>query len=766
MSSFKINQIKDVIIAEAQGTKEFTGLPPLARTAINKAIEETSIEMAPQVANSIDIESNKVLNQVPNQLIGPNNPLDIVNSNLSVSDLTNNIGGKVTGPLTDMFSDKLTELAVGKFQSKLPPILRSSIDISSIANAVKGGINSGLSKGINHGVNLFSGEALSGKIPQLPTVPQIPDIYNRLGSQKGFEEINKQFDSAQTNEAIDNAKKFNVEKPENSEKIETQTTGFVDNTATFPDEEYKDRTEVNKLSTGDVNGTIVQTKNNERIIGCRLPDNETFDQPEIPYAAEYPFNRVIQTESGHIIEMDDTPGSERLSIHHANGTFIELDQTGSIVERTKGSQYRFVDKNDHLSIEGERRVSVSGSMQVYCAANVNLEVEGDVNLKCFNDITAEAAGTLNLSATEEINLNSANINIQSTNFTNLKTDGSAFISAKDSIHNKCNSSMFLHTLQDMHINSSQNFNLFAQSNMSLIASDKMISSADSIAEQCTTYNEKASTINMNNPSYSIAANPPGIASVATYANNANIGAIGERKTVFSEFIDNPTFSNFLDIFGYESEDSEDDKEADKFLSDQKLAGLGAPIVGGQPPELERSSVQPTSSTVIQPAVALLDQTSLPNNFQLSDNFTLGQLSSRAVVTKKRVQAQLGLTYGEIAFNLQGMALNVCEPILALFPNMFVTSGFRHPKAGSRNTSDHLKGQAVDMQFRNVKKSDYYTIAEKIAENCNFDKLLLEYKDTGTKLPWIHVSFKVDNPRKIILTYNNHKKVSSGLVRLA
>ena len=98
--------------------------------------------------------------------------------------------------------------------------------------------------------------------------------------------------------------------------------------------------------------------------------------------------------------------------------------------------------------------------------------------------------------------------------------------------------------------------------------------------------------------------------------------------------------------------------------------------------------------------------------------------------------------------------------------MFVTSGFRHPKAGSRNTSDHLKGQAVDMQFRNVKKSDYYTIAEKIAENVNFDKLLLEYKDTGTKLPWIHVSFKVDNPRKIILTYNNHKKFSAGLVRLA
>ena len=274
-----------------------------------------------------------------------------------------------------------------------------------------------------------------------------------------------------------------------------------------------------------------------------------------------------------------------------------------------------------------------------------------------------------------------------------------------------------------------------------------------------------STNNINADGSQIHLNE-GLSNEASYANNANIGSLGDRKTVFSEFIDNPTFSNFLDIFGYESEDSEDDEEASRFLADQKLAGLSDGTENNAPAELERSSVQATSSTIITPSESLLDRTSLPDNFQLSDNFTLGQLSSRAVVTKKRVQSQLGLKYGEIVFNLQGMALNVCEPILALFPNMFVTSGFRHPISGSRNTSDHLKGQAVDMQFRNVNKSDYYNIAEKIAENVNFDKLLLEYKDTGTKLPWIHVSFKVDNPRKIILTYNNHKKFSNGLTRLA
>ena len=53
---------------------------------------------------------------------------------------------------------------------------------------------------------------------------------------------------------------------------------------------------------------------------------------------------------------------------------------------------------------------------------------------------------------------------------------------------------------------------------------------------------------------------------------------------------------------------------------------------------------------------------LPGNFKLSPNFTVDMLTHKAAVTKDKLQAQQGLTYGEIAFNLQALALNVLEPV--------------------------------------------------------------------------------------------------------
>ena len=467
------------------------------------------------------------------------------------------------------------------------------------------------------------------------------------------------------------------------------------------------------------------------------------------------------------------------------------------------SQYRFVDKNDHLSVGGQARISISGEMKVYCAANVNMEVDGDVNLKCFNDITAQAAGRIDLAAKEEINIHSANINIEAEDYINQKaggniyvgavnsinndcTNGNIFISAKDSIHNKCNSSMFLHTLKDMHINADENFNLLASKDMSVIATDNITSSATNLHGVATTINsntttslnlhvssgdinQKATNIQMNNPSPVLPVGiVPNIASIGRYANVANksnIGLLDSRKSVIVSTMLNPVYSNYLDNLGYETEDTEDENDSSNYVNLNKLSGTTDGSEEDEPNVFETSSPSSDNSVVIFPNDDLKNQTYIPDNFNLSDNFTLGQLSSRAIVTKNKLKSQVNLSYGQIAFNLCGVALNVCEQVIDLFPNAMVTSGFRHAK-GINLTSDHLKGLAVDFQFKNTNKSEYFNIAKKLAENLNYDKLLLEYKDTGTKLPWIHISFDVNLQRRILLTYNNHRKHSAGLSKLA
>jgi hypothetical protein len=47
-------------------------------------------------------------------------------------------------------------------------------------------------------------------------------------------------------------------------------------------------------------------------------------------APTYPNNQVMKTRSGHVIEYDDTPGKERLSLMHKTGAFFEITNAGDI----------------------------------------------------------------------------------------------------------------------------------------------------------------------------------------------------------------------------------------------------------------------------------------------------------------------------------------------------------------------------------------------------------------------------------------------------
>ena len=50
----------------------------------------------------------------------------------------------------------------------------------------------------------------------------------------------------------------------------------------------------------------------------------------------YPFNHVFESESGHIIEIDDTADNERLFTSHRTGTSQEIDKDGNRVNIIKG----------------------------------------------------------------------------------------------------------------------------------------------------------------------------------------------------------------------------------------------------------------------------------------------------------------------------------------------------------------------------------------------------------------------------------------------
>lgn len=57
------------------------------------------------------------------------------------------------------------------------------------------------------------------------------------------------------------------------------------------------------------------------------------------YTRQYPYNHVYETESGHIMEFDDTNGGERIKIAHRLGTSEEIIEDGSKIEQVVNEKY-------------------------------------------------------------------------------------------------------------------------------------------------------------------------------------------------------------------------------------------------------------------------------------------------------------------------------------------------------------------------------------------------------------------------------------------
>ena len=102
-------------------------------------------------------------------------------------------------------------------------------------------------------------------------------------------------------------------------------------------------------------------------------------------ASEYPFNQVNETESGHIVEYDDTPGAERILIKHRKGAGVEVRADGSViisatnnkVEVTGGNQKVIVEGHGDLIYNGNLNLKVSGDFNVDVGGNYNVNVGGN-----------------------------------------------------------------------------------------------------------------------------------------------------------------------------------------------------------------------------------------------------------------------------------------------------------------------------------------------------------------------------------------------------
>lgn len=115
-----------------------------------------------------------------------------------------------------------------------------------------------------------------------------------------------------------------------------------------------------------------------------------WNEPKTKYETVYPFNRVHESESGHILEIDDTPARERLHWMHRVGTFIEMHPNGDCVTKIMGSDYKIVLRDEHIHIEGGSKITIDKGCKIL--VNADLE-DGEIG---HYEIAVGAGGNLNI----------------------------------------------------------------------------------------------------------------------------------------------------------------------------------------------------------------------------------------------------------------------------------------------------------------------------------------------------------------------------------
>lgn len=150
------------------------------------------------------------------------------------------------------------------------------------------------------------------------------------------------------------------------------------------------------------------------------------------------------------------------------------------------------------------------------------------------------------------------------------------------------------------------------------------------------------------------------------------------------------------------------------------------------------------------------EVALPDGY-LSPHFTQQEM------TKSQTATRLGIdnTPTEKHINaLKELCLHVLEPCRNNFGRSITpSSGYRSKELckaiGSKSTSQHTKGQAVDFKVPGVSN---LVLAEWIRDNLEFDQLILEfYNPDEPNNGWVHCSYRADGKnRKDFLSYNGKR----------
>jgi len=487
---------------------------------------------------------------------------------------------------------------------------------------------------------------------------------------------------------------------------------FKDPNSVYPSCEYTDRPDTNKLATGDTTGTIVENKERNRVTEVSTANGGNWSEPKPAFCGKYPYNHVVESESGHVIEMDDTPAHQRLHMYHRTGTFVEIDENGTYHQHVQGDHYGIYVRNNHVYIKGGYDITVDNAAKVFIRDTLDVEVWGKTTINVKNDAVLNVAGDLKAQA--------KNIYMEAQQDFHVKAGGSMFLQASNSMNIKSGGSMAL----------------------------------------------DGSIIDFNDGK-SAAAADTGLEVLSTATPTGNKPTDLDRVECTQA-----TDERSEGDGGDDPQKQEKDVATGKKTQEEVDRGKEIAKAGCKRSDTKSAIIVPPTA---YKTGEFDNYREFPMSIQLSANFKLGDILPPHIASagqarsffKSSIPTANGLTKSQILDNMRGLCVNVLEPVKKRFPQMSLTSVFRIGPAEAQ----HGMGLAADMQFGGgLAAPALYDAALWIRDNVAFDQLLLEYGTfSGVFQGWVHCSFNPQGNRPIagkggfpkVATFMDHKIATAG-----
>lgn len=110
----------------------------------------------------------------------------------------------------------------------------------------------------------------------------------------------------------------------------------------------------------------------------KVPRRRIKHEPRPSFAAEYPYNQVIETRAGHVIEVDDTPSKERIHVYHKSGSYLEIQPDGKMIIKTADNSYDITKKSKVIYAEKDILIEAGETIKLTAGAGITIKAPGGI----------------------------------------------------------------------------------------------------------------------------------------------------------------------------------------------------------------------------------------------------------------------------------------------------------------------------------------------------------------------------------------------------